>query len=79
VIEAVAFQDCRQRVSQTRFDVLAALVTAQTLQATGEPLVHGAVERCEVGVDARYLQTLQAPFDWAEAQQRVCATNGELH
>jgi HD-like signal output (HDOD) protein len=79
VIEAVAFQDCRQRVRQTRFDVLAALVTAQTLQATGEPLVRGTVERCEAGVDARYLQTLQAPFDWAEAQQRVCATNGELH
>lgn len=79
VIEAVAFQHCPQRVSQTRFDVLAALVMAQTLQATGEPLVRGAVEHCEVPVDARYLQALQAPFDWAEAQERVCATNGELH
>ena len=79
VIEAVGFQHCPQRVSQTRFDVLAALVIAQTLQATGEPLIHGAMEHCETAVDARYLQALQAPFDWSEAQQRVCATNGELH
>jgi HD-like signal output (HDOD) protein/ActR/RegA family two-component response regulator len=79
VIEAVAFQHCPQRVRQKRFDVLAALVVAQTLQAGGEPLVRGAVESCEVAVDARYLQALHAPFDWAEAQQRVCATNGELH
>jgi HD-like signal output (HDOD) protein len=79
VIEAVAFQHRPQRVSQTRFDVLAALVTAQTLQATSAPLVSGVIEGCEVAVDARYLQALQAPFDWAEAQQRVCTTNGELH
>jgi HD-like signal output (HDOD) protein/ActR/RegA family two-component response regulator len=69
VIEAVAFQHCPQRVSQTRFDVLAALVTAQSLQAA---------EASEVVVDASYLQALQAPIDWAEAQQRVSAINGEL-
>jgi HD-like signal output (HDOD) protein/ActR/RegA family two-component response regulator len=70
VIEAVAFQHCPQRVSQTRFDVLAALVTAQSLQAA---------EASEVVVDACYLQALQAPIDWAEAQRRVRAINGELH
>jgi HD-like signal output (HDOD) protein len=79
VIEALAFQHSPQRISQTRFDVLAALVTARTLQPTGEPLIQGAVESCEVAVDGRYLQVLQAPFDWTQAQERVCATNGELH
>lgn len=79
VIEAVAFQHRPHRVGQERFDVLAALVTAQTLQATSEPLLSGVAEGCEVVVDGRYLQALQAPFDWAEAQQRVCTTNGELH
>jgi HD-like signal output (HDOD) protein len=70
VIEAVAFQHCPQRVNQTRFDVLAALVIAQSLQAT---------EGTEAVVDADYLRSLQAPIDWAEAQQRVCAVTGELH
>jgi HD-like signal output (HDOD) protein len=79
VIEAVAFQHCPQRVGQTRFDVLAALVTAQALQGTGEPLIHGAGQRCEVAIGACYLQTLQAPFSWTQAQERVCATNGDLH
>lgn len=79
VIEAVAFQHSPQRVAQARFDVLAALVTARSLQATNEPLVSGVAENCEAVVDARYLQALQAPFDWAEAQERVRATNGELH
>jgi HD-like signal output (HDOD) protein/ActR/RegA family two-component response regulator len=79
VIEAVAFQHSPQRVAQTRFDVLAALVTARSLQAANEPPVSGVAESCETVVDASYLQALQAPFNWAEAQQRVRATNGELH
>jgi HD-like signal output (HDOD) protein len=79
VIEAVAFQHSPQRVAQTRFDVLATLVTARSLQAANEPLLNGVAESSEIVVDARYLQALQAPFDWPEAQARVCATNGELH
>lgn len=67
VIEAVAFQHCQQGVTHTRFDVLAALVIAQTLQAPGE-----------ITVDDCYLQSLHAPFTLAEAQERVCAANGEL-
>jgi HD-like signal output (HDOD) protein len=79
VTEAVAFQHSPQRVAQTRFDVLAALVTARSLQAANEPLVSGVAESCETVVDASYLQALQAPFDWAGAHERVRATNGELH
>lgn len=70
VIEAVAFHHCPLQVSQTQFDVLAALVTAQSLLAT---------DGSEVVVDAEYLQRLQAPIDWAEAKQRVCAIDGEFH
>lgn len=68
VIEAVAFQHCPHHVNQTQFDVLAALVTARSLQAA---------EAAEVIVDADYLRALHAPIDWAEAQQRVYEINGE--
>jgi HD-like signal output (HDOD) protein/ActR/RegA family two-component response regulator len=78
VIEAVAFQHSPQRVKQTRFDVLAALVTAQALIAGDEPLVGGVTERADVVVNAEYLKSLGAPFGWPEAQQLVRATNGEL-
>jgi HD-like signal output (HDOD) protein/ActR/RegA family two-component response regulator len=69
VIEAVAFQHCPQRINQTGFDVLAALVTAQSLQAT---------QTSEAVVDAGYLQALHAPIDWTEAQQRVYALDKEV-
>lgn len=78
VIEAIAFQHCPQRVKQTRFDVLAALATAHRLTADADPMATGAIERAEIVVDGGYLQSLQAPFGWEEAQQRVCETDGEL-
>lgn len=79
VIEAVAFQHNPQRVGQTRFDVLTALVMAASLQGKDDVLIPGVIEGADVLVDAGYLQALRAPFSWAEAQQRVRAIAGELH
>lgn len=78
VIEAVAFQHCPQRVGQTSFDVLAALVIAQRLVTSDTPLAPDIIERADVDIDDQYLQSLQAPFQWTEAQQRVLQPEGEL-
>jgi HD-like signal output (HDOD) protein len=71
VIEAVAFQHWPQRVGQTSFDVLGALVVAQRLVTGDTPLAPDVIERADIDIDTQYLQSLQAPFDWSEAQQRV--------
>lgn len=79
VIEAVAFQHCPQQVGQTCYDVLAALVIAESLSAADSPLAPGVIEHADVEIGAEYLQLLQAPFGWAEAERRVAQTAGELH
>lgn len=70
VIEAVAFQYRPHQVQQGCFDVLAALVTAETLIAADTPLVPGVPDRSEP-IGEEYLQNLNAPFDWQEARCRV--------
>ncbi|MGH8188370.1 MAG: response regulator, partial [Steroidobacteraceae bacterium] len=78
VIEAVAFQHWPQRVGQTRYDVLAALVTAGWLVNEGKPFAPGVCERPDVPINDEYLQQLSAPFGWTEAQQRVTQIAREL-
>lgn len=78
VIEAVAFQHWPQRVGQTQYDVLAALVTAAWLVNEGKSVAPGVCERSDVAIDAEYLQRLHAPFGWAEAQQRIMKIAREL-
>ena len=76
VIEAVAFQYRPTQVQQTNFDVLAALVTAETLIAADTPLVPGVPDRSDpIGED--YLQRLGAPFDWEEARSRALSEGTE--
>lgn len=77
VIEAVAFQYSPQRVGQTQYDALAALVVAERLAIADTPFAPGVFERPDIVVDAGYLQSLNAPFDWAEAQERVAQLSGE--
>lgn len=78
VIEAVAFQHWPQRVGQTRYDVLAALVTAGWLVNEGKPFAPGVCERLDVPINDEYLQQLSAPFGWTEAQRRVTQIAREL-
>ena len=71
VVEAVAFQHHPLRSGQTRFDVLAALVTAQCIVAEEDPTAMPAAQFSEVVFGDDYLESLGAPFDWSEARQRV--------
>jgi putative nucleotidyltransferase with HDIG domain len=70
VIEAVAFHHAPQRVTQTRFDILAALAVAHTLTEPTEAEAFGG-NLVEEKVDADYLASLKPPFDWDEASRRV--------
>jgi HD-like signal output (HDOD) protein len=79
VIEAIAFQHHPRHANQAQFDVLAALVAAECLTSADIPLVSGVTERADVAFGDAYLQSLNAPFGWTEARQRVLETAGELH
>lgn len=71
VIEAVAFQHCPQRVGQEHYDLLAILAIARKLSAVAQEIVPDASDASEAPIDENYLSRLGAPFNWAEAQQRV--------
>ena len=71
VIEAVAHHHTPTQVVQTEFDVLAALAVAHSLT---EPTEADAFEGDVVegtGVGADYLESMKAPFGWAEATRRI--------
>lgn len=71
LIEAVAYHHSPESLSQPEFDSLAALTVAHSLVPEDDAstfekdLVH------DPKVAAEYLGKLQAPFSWADAQQRV--------
>lgn len=77
VVEAIAFQHHPQRSSQMRFDVLAALVTAQCITAEAVKPATPVTQHGDVTFGDGYLQSLNTPFGWAEARRRVLATAGE--
>jgi HD-like signal output (HDOD) protein len=68
VLEAVAFQHQPQQVQQKQFDVLAALSTAHALLPP-ETNAFGFIEAPASNVGAEYLGRLNAPFDWARANE----------
>jgi putative nucleotidyltransferase with HDIG domain len=74
VVEAVAHHHQPERVTQTEFDVLAALVIGHSLAATDDASVFGAGVPPDPKVDARYVLAVKAPIDWEEATRRVAAT-----
>jgi HD-like signal output (HDOD) protein len=71
VIEAVAHHHEPQRVSQSYFDVLAALAIAQSLVAANDGSAFDPAVPEDSRVDDGYLISVKAPFDWSEAQRRV--------
>jgi HD-like signal output (HDOD) protein len=70
VVEAVAFQHVPAQVAHAQFDVLAALVLAESLALPDTPLVAGTLERDQV-IDEQFVRDLALPFDWPEAQRRI--------
>jgi len=76
VVEAVAHHHQPERVTQTEFDVLSALVTGHSLAAADDASVFSAELPPDSRIDSRYLLAVKAPFNWEEAVRRVAETNG---
>ena len=74
VIEAVAHHHEPKRVSQSYFDVLAALAVAQSLVPADDASAFDFTVPADSRVDESYLISVKAPFDWSEAQRRVADT-----
>ena len=74
VIEAVAHHHEPQRVSQSYFDVLAALTIAQSLVRADDGSAFDVAVPADSRIDESYLISVKAPFDWSEAQRRVADT-----
>jgi HD-like signal output (HDOD) protein len=78
VVEAVAFQYSPQLVQQGSFDVLGALVTAESLAFADAALVPGVIERADVLVDEDYLRSLGAKLSLDDARMLAENATGEL-
>lgn len=76
IVEAVAFQHTPDEVQHAQFDVLAALAIAQCVAS--EKSSTPATRSANADANERYLQSLHAPYDWQEAQQRALNVCGEL-
>lgn len=76
IIEAVAFQHTPQLVRQTEFDLLAALVVAETVVLAGTTNAFGVCEGVEIPIDDEYLRSVNSPFDWNEVQRRAASIDG---
>jgi putative nucleotidyltransferase with HDIG domain len=74
VIEAVAHHHQPQRVTQTQFDVLAALTVADSLVPITDALLTDGPLTVEAVIDEKYLRLVHAPFDLSEARRRVDET-----
>lgn len=70
IVEAVAHHHAPRRVPQTSFDVLAALSVAHALTDKRECSAFGPCAP-HSEVDPQYLESIRAPFTWADAQRRV--------
>jgi hypothetical protein len=79
--DLVAHHHEPQRVSQSYFDVLAALTIAQSLVHVDDGSAFGGAVPADSRVNESYLISVKAPFGWSEAQRRVAVTteSEEVH
>jgi HD-like signal output (HDOD) protein len=74
IVEAVALHHAPTSITPHGYDLLGALTVSHALlDASG---AHALIDsgNADPTVDARYLTSLNAPFDWDEAQRRVQAS-----
>lgn len=71
VVDAVAYHHAPDDVRQGEFDALAALSIARALADLDETTAFAQAIECGSRVGADYLESVGAPFDWAEAMRRV--------
>jgi HD-like signal output (HDOD) protein len=74
IVEAVALHHAPGSVRPQGYDLLGALAVSHALLET--EAAHGLIVsgNADPGVDARYLASLNAPFDWDDAQHRIRAS-----
>jgi HD-like signal output (HDOD) protein len=71
IVEAVAFHHDPLSVQQSEYEVLAALTVAHKICDGNACPVLGGFPDHTSGVDAKYLSSVGAPFDWSEAERRL--------
>jgi HD-like signal output (HDOD) protein len=71
IVEAVAHHHHPERVTHAEFDVLAALVIAHSLVALDDTAAFEPGIPPDGKLEASYLLSVKAPFDWQEAVRRV--------
>lgn len=74
VIEAVALHHTPDSVPQSEFDPLAAVAIAHALLPGDDTSAFDATLPPDSGIDAKFLSSVNAPFDWQEAERRVAAS-----
>ena len=74
VIEAVAHHHTPESVAQSEFDPVAAVAIAHALLPEDDTSAFDASLPPDCDVDARFLGSVGAPFDWQEAERRVAAS-----
>jgi putative nucleotidyltransferase with HDIG domain len=74
VVEAVAFHHTPESAGQSQFGALGAIVVAESLCGKGDAEAFHGRSAAGGGVDADYLRSVNAPFDWPEAARRVEAS-----
>jgi HD-like signal output (HDOD) protein len=74
IVEAVALHHAPTSITPHGYDLLGALTVSHAL--LGASGAHALIDsgNADPTVDARYLTSLNAPFDWDEAQRRVQAS-----
>ena len=74
IVEAVALHHAPTSITPHGYDLLGALTVSHALLDTSG--AHALIDsgNADPAVDARYLTSLNAPFDWDEAQRRVQAS-----
>lgn len=71
VIEAVAHHHSPENILQCEFDPVAAVAVAHALLPEDDTAAFDAPLPPDLDVDAHFLETVNAPFDWQEAERRV--------
>lgn len=78
VVEAVAFHHAPKCVERSQFGALEAIAIAQSLCETSDAEIFHGRSAAVPRVDANYLKSVNAPFDWTEAARRVEASRSSL-
>jgi HD-like signal output (HDOD) protein/ActR/RegA family two-component response regulator len=71
IVDAVAHHHTPEQVRNEKFDVLGALVVAMALSGTDDSDVFLKTSPRSCGVGESYLEGLDAPFSWSQAEERA--------